>query len=124
MITPISDDFFVLNKQLRDSEKQRIEKQIEILQSLILTPYDLLMVEPSSEFEFQMKLYDDPVITLVEVESVGEKHLKNVGISTTFMQMFGTEYLPDEQRFHCPIDMEAYLLKHQKNALFVLEYPA
>ena len=81
MLYTISDALFVFNMPLKQILRKKVARQLEILDSLLLVPYEVIMLPYDAKTKFRARLYDDPGITLLCPEEHVDTPLLRVGIS-------------------------------------------
>ena len=81
MLYTISDALFVFNMPLKQIVRKKVARQLEILDSLLLVPYEVVILPYDAKTKFRARLYDDPVINLLCPEEHVETPLLRVGIS-------------------------------------------
>lgn len=121
MITPISNFLFVLNRQLTDPQKTMLAQQIEVLNALFLTEYELIVVPKNPDREHRTTLYEDPVIALLSPSEIQAEDLCDAGFSHNLITEYGTDFCKETGKFEVPIDLESFFNNHKTTILF-MEY--
>ena len=80
-ITTISERLFVFNITLTPEQEKNIERALDVLEHLYLTPFDLVLIDPetSDSLKYRCQLYEDPEIYLLSPQEVLEAAVIPIG---------------------------------------------
>ena len=66
-ITTLAERIFIFNLTLTREQESTVTKALDLLESLYLTPFDLVLMDAttSQRLKYRLKLYEDPEIYLL-----------------------------------------------------------
>ena len=92
MLYTIADALFVFNMPLKQMLRKKIEKQLDVLDSLLLVPYEVVMLPYDAKVKYKARLYDEPVINLLCPKEVLSTPLLRVGVSRGIVEACSINY--------------------------------
>lgn len=125
MIYTILDFIFIFNLPLAESVRRKIGKQVQTLNCLYLTPFEIVMVPPNrSQKQYRMTLYEDPVINLLCPYQFETEHLRVAGFSSGIIEKSEIQYDSEESQFTIDKNVNQIIeMFGQSETLLFIEVP-
>lgn len=94
VIESIDDYLFILNKKLTESQTKKMQTALEVIVSLFLIPFELVLFseENCRSLQYSSQLYQDPEIFLLSPAEIIEKDLMPLGYSSGIIEQTGIGY--------------------------------
>lgn len=125
MIWTISDFIFIFNLPMAQSIRKNVARQVQTLNCLYLTPFEMVMVPPDiKQDQYKMTLYEDPVINLLCPYQFETEHLRVAGFSSGIIAKSEIQYDSLESQF--TIDKSGHQIMDmfgQSETLLFIEIP-
>lgn len=98
MISVLFDFLFVFNMPVADAVSKQIKRQLDTLQNLYLTDFEVILLK-SNPGARKIKLYEDPVIELLCPGEINDEDIQTAMLSKGIMQGLNLDYDPLRSRF-------------------------
>ena len=120
MIYAIDNFLFMFNMPLKKRIRKKIKRQIETLECLMLTSFEMIMLPPHPD-NISMRLYEDPIIKLLCPQTLTSERLVTAGFSAGIIHETAIDYDTEKSCWTINKTAEELLgmFEHDKTLLFV-----